>query len=58
MIVNWILGVVMVYSSLFGIGRIIFADFIIGFIFVAIALISAFFIYLNLKKIGFNTLIN
>lgn len=58
MIINWILGVVMVYSALFGIGRIIFADFIIGFVFVAIAAGSAFFIYLNLKKVGFHSLVN
>ena len=58
MIVNWLLGVVMVYSALFGIGRIIFADFVLGFVFVAVALASAFIIYLNLKKVGFQTLVN
>ena len=58
MIINWLLGVVMVYSALFGIGRIIFADFLLGFVFVAIALTSAYFIYLNLKKVGFQTLVN
>ena len=58
MIINWLLGVVMVYSALFGVGRIIFADFFIGFIFVAVAVISAFIIYINLKKVGFHTLIN
>lgn len=58
MLISWILGVIMVYSALFAIGRIIFADFIVGFIFLGIAFVSAYVIYLNLKKVGFKTLIN
>lgn len=57
MILSWFLGVVMIYSALFGIGKIIFADFVIGFVFVLIALVSAFFIYVNLSKVGFKALV-
>ena len=57
MIANWLLGVVMVYSALFGIGKIIFTDFISGAMFIVVALFSAFIIYINLKKVGFHTLV-
>ncbi len=50
---NWLCGVVVVYSVLFGIGKIIFADYLEGFIFLSIALISAYIISLNLKRQGF-----
>ncbi|MCK5087908.1 MAG: sodium:proline symporter, partial [Melioribacteraceae bacterium] len=48
--VNWISGVVLIYASLFGIGRIIFADFTAGFIYLLIGAIATFIIYKNLKQ--------
>ncbi|MBU1098047.1 MAG: Na+:solute symporter [Bacteroidetes bacterium] len=46
----WILGVVVVYSFLFGIGQIIFHEYFLGFIILLIGIIAAFIIYLDLNK--------
>lgn len=48
--VNWILGVVVVYMTLFATGRIIFKDYLQGVISLAISIVSGFIIYLNIKK--------
>jgi Na+/proline symporter len=48
--VNWIAGVVLVYSVLFATGRIIFQDYFIGFVTLIISAISVWMIYNNLKK--------
>ena len=37
---NWIAGIVAVYSTLFGIGKLIFGDFGVGFILLAIAVVA------------------
>lgn len=55
-LVNWIMGIVLVYASLFGIGNIIFADFLTGLIILLIGGIAAAVIYFNLKVQGFKTL--
>lgn len=47
MFINWISGVVLVYTFLFGIGEIIFANFLSGTIYFCISIISAFIIYKN-----------
>ena len=55
-LVNWIMGIILVYTSLFGIGNIIFADFLTGIIILIIGGIAAAVIYFNLKVQGFKTL--
>ncbi|MFZ0456332.1 MAG: sodium:solute symporter family protein [Ignavibacteriaceae bacterium] len=55
-LVNWIMGIVLVYASLFGVGNIIFADFLTGIIILVIGGIAAAVIYFNLKVQGFKTL--
>jgi SSS family solute:Na+ symporter len=50
---SWILGIILVYSFLFGFGKIIFMEYLAGFFILAIGLTAAWIIYLNLKKIGF-----
>lgn len=52
MFVNWILGVVLVYTSLFGIGKLLFGDYILATVFILVAIISGFIIYRNLGKQG------
>jgi hypothetical protein len=47
---NWILGIVLVYMFLFGIGKIIFAEYFTGLMFIATGVLSAVFIAVNLKK--------
>lgn len=52
MFVNWILGVVLVYTSLFGIGKLIFGDYLLAILFIFLAVISGFVIFRNLGKQG------
>ncbi len=55
-LVNWIMGIILVYASLFGVGNIIFADFLTGIIILLIGVVAATVIYFNLKVQGFKTL--
>jgi solute:Na+ symporter, SSS family len=48
--VNWFLGVVLVYSFLFGIGKIIFAEYLVGSLLLAVGLSSAAIINFNMRK--------
>jgi SSS family solute:Na+ symporter len=50
---SWILGIILVYSFLFGFGKIIFMEYLAGFFILAIGFTAAWIIYLNLKKVGF-----
>ncbi len=49
---NWFLGIVLVYMFLFGIGKIIFGQYVIGFVFIAIGTIAGYIIFLLLSKKG------
>jgi len=55
MFMNWLFGVVLVYSLLFGIGYIIFGNYTNGIISMIIAAVSTFVIYINLSKTDFST---
>jgi len=48
--VNWISGVVLVYSALFASGKIIFGEYLQGFYAVMLSLISIIILYNNIKK--------
>jgi solute:Na+ symporter, SSS family len=48
--VNWLLGCTMIYTTLFGIGKVIFKDWTGGAIFLAIAVVAAGFISRNLSQ--------
>jgi len=48
---NWILGVVMVLSALFGLGKWIFKEYGLAAVFFAVMIISALMINRNLRKI-------
>lgn len=52
--VNWILGIIVIYMTLFATGRIIFKDYLQGLISLAIAVVSGIIIYLNFKKQSIN----
>ncbi|MBN1251363.1 MAG: Na+:solute symporter [Bacteroidales bacterium] len=52
MFINWFLGSVLVMLSLFGFGKIIFQEYLIGTVFLIIALISGILIYYNFSKQG------
>ena len=52
MFINWFCGCIMVLGALFGVGKIIFHNYLPGFLFIFVSLISGYIIYYNLSKIG------
>lgn len=54
--INWIAGVVLVYAFLFGVGKIIFGQFLSGLIFIAVGLAAAYLIKRNFDKVGWDTI--
>ena len=53
---DWFLGVLLVYSSLFGLGKLLFAEYLSAFLYFLVGGISATLIYFDLKKRGFKSL--
>lgn len=49
-ILNWLIGTILVYSALFGTGKIILLEFKTGAIFLAISVISGFALYKNISR--------
>lgn len=56
MFVNWIFGVLLVYSILFGTGSVIFGSFSTAAIYLLLAAVSVVIIYKNLQHIGWTKL--
>jgi SSS family solute:Na+ symporter len=56
-LLDWLLGVVMIYAFLFGTGKIIFGRFEIGLVFVAVGLASGAVIYRDLNRRGWKAVI-
>jgi hypothetical protein len=54
--INWIAGIVLVYSFLFGFGKIIFGEYLFGILFLLVGLASALIIKRNFDKVGWETL--
>jgi Na+/proline symporter len=52
---NWILGCVLIYSTLFGLGKLIFHEYGMGLFFLAIAIGSAVLISRNLSKLSWES---
>lgn len=50
---NWIMGIIVVYSFLYGLGQIIFAEYISGFTILAIGIIAGIIILSSFKKSAF-----
>ncbi|TVR38466.1 MAG: sodium:proline symporter [Bacteroidia bacterium] len=55
--VNYIAGCVLVLFSLFGIGRLIFGEYLSAFIYLGIAALAAVVIYYNLSRTGWEKVI-
>ena len=53
---DWLAGIVLVYMSLFGVGHVIFGDYAKGFLFLALAALSAWYIYRDLNRRGWTEL--
>ena len=48
--VNWIVGCVLIYASMFGLGKLIFKEWIVGAVYLAVAAIAAGIISHNLSR--------
>ncbi|MDZ7822227.1 MAG: hypothetical protein U5N26_10765 [Candidatus Marinimicrobia bacterium] len=57
MFISWAAGVALVYTVLFGLGKLFFMEWGMMILYFAIAAVSAVVIYLNMKKQGFETLV-
>ncbi|MCI0706833.1 MAG: Na+:solute symporter [Ignavibacteriae bacterium] len=53
LLIDWIAGIILVYSMLFGVGKLILGDTSSGLIFIVVGLASAGVIYRDLSKRGF-----
>ena len=49
---SWVLGIILVYMYLFGIGKIILADYFTGVIYLILGTIAGMLIFKNLDKLG------
>jgi Na+/proline symporter len=54
--VNWLMGCIMVYCSLFGIGRLVFQYWLSGLVLLAIAAIAGYSIFWDLSRRGWESL--
>ncbi len=52
---NWIMGCVLVYASLFGIGKIIFGDWITGLLLLGSATVAGYLIFWDLSRRGWQS---
>jgi hypothetical protein len=48
-------GIVLIYSTLFGFGKLIFGDYLMAAVYLGLAAISGVAIYLYLSKVGWKT---
>jgi hypothetical protein len=49
---NWILGCILIYASLFGIGALIFKQWMAGSIYIIVGVVAGALIYRNLSRVG------
>ncbi len=57
-ILDWLAGIIMIYSALFGVGKIIFGEIILGVSLLILASVAFVFIMWDLNKRGWKTLNN
>lgn len=53
---NWVLGVVLVYAALFGVGQILFGAYLTGLLTLLLGVLCGWGIYADLQKRGFETI--
>jgi SSS family solute:Na+ symporter len=53
---NWIAGCLMVYCSLFGIGKLVFGEWLVGVLLLGAAAVAGWFIFWDLSRRGWQTL--
>ncbi|PIP77385.1 MAG: sodium:proline symporter, partial [Ignavibacteria bacterium CG22_combo_CG10-13_8_21_14_all_37_15] len=49
---NWIAGITLIYTMLFGVGKVILGNSYLGFFLIAVGIASGIFIYWNMNKKG------
>ncbi len=54
--IDWVAGIVFVYSFLFGIGKIIFGTYLKGCLFLLVGFAAALVIKRNFDKVGWETI--
>jgi Na+/proline symporter len=54
-LLDWLAGCVLVYMTLFGMGKLIFGDIKVGLLFLAVAFISGWIVYWDLNRRGWKT---
>jgi Na+/proline symporter len=52
---NWIMGCVMIYCSLFGIGKVVFGEWIVGLLLLALAGVAGWLIFWDLSRRGWQS---
>ena len=52
---NWILGCLLIYSSLFGIGKLVFKEWVAGLLYLVTAVVAGALISWNLGRIGWQS---
>jgi len=55
--INWLMGIILVYSFLFGLGELLFYEYLEGSVLILISLTAVIIIFRNFKKIGFEKVI-
>jgi solute:Na+ symporter, SSS family len=55
-LIDWLSGVIMIYAVLFGTGKIILGEPMIGIIFIAVGAIAGFIIYRDMNKRGWEVI--
>jgi SSS family solute:Na+ symporter len=53
---SWLMGVILVYSCLFGIGKIVFQQWVVGVVLLVIAALAGYLIFWDLSRRGWATL--
>jgi Na+/proline symporter len=53
---DWVMGCLMVYCSLFGIGKLIFGEWLVGVVLLAVAAIAGWVIFWDLSRRGWQSL--
>jgi len=53
---SWILGIILVYGCLFGIGKLIFGQWFWGLLLLVLAAVSGYLIFWDLSRRGWETL--
>ena len=52
---NWIMGCVLVYGSLFGIGKLVFQEWLQGFVLLGLAAVAGYLIFWDLSRRGWQS---